>query len=92
MVQTTDVRVAANGRMVLPRAMRDALGLRGESKVILTLEDNTVRLSPIGRGVRRAQDLYRQHVRNDRDTAAFLQERHDEADRGDGAASTKRGD
>ena len=57
--QTIDIRVASNGRMVLPAAVRKALGLHGDTKVILTLEDDQVRLTPIGHGVARAGALSR---------------------------------
>ena len=87
MARTIDVRVAENGRMVLPRLVRSALGLHGETKVILTLEDGAVRLTSIGHGVHRAQSLYKQHVRDDRETDAFLQDRRLEADREDALSS-----
>jgi hypothetical protein len=45
---------------VLPASVRKAMGLHGDAKVILTVEDDQVRLSPIGYGVSRAQALYRE--------------------------------
>ncbi len=80
MPQIMDVRVGENGRMVLPLSVRRAMGLRGDTKVILTLEDDQVRLSPIGHGVSRAQALYRQHAKGERTTDDFLTERRIEAD------------
>jgi bifunctional DNA-binding transcriptional regulator/antitoxin component of YhaV-PrlF toxin-antitoxin module len=80
MGQTIDVRVAENGRMILPQVVRKAMGLRGDTKVILTLEDDVVRLSPVGHGVSRAQALYRQHAKVSRTTDDFLADRSDEAD------------
>ena len=80
MSETIDLRVGANGRMVLPKAIRQALGLSGDTKVIATVEGDEVRLTPIHHGVRRAQDLYRQHVTNDRSTDDFLRERRAEAE------------
>jgi len=80
MAQTIDVRVAENGRMILPQVVRKAMGLHGDTKVILTLEDDVVRLSPVGHGVSRAQALYRQHAKVSRTTDDFLADRHDEAD------------
>lgn len=81
MAQTIDVKVAENGRMILPLLVRRAMGLRGETKVVLTLENDQVRLSPIGHGVTRAQALYRQLSKNGRTTDDFLADRRDEADR-----------
>lgn len=88
MAQTIDVRVAENGRMILPRAVRKAMGLHGDTKVILTLEDDVVRLSPVGHGVSRAQALYRQHAKVPRTTDDFLADRRDEADQEANVAPT----
>ena len=73
--QTIDISVASNGRMVLPASVRKAMGLHGDTKVILTVEDDQVRLSPIGHGVSRAQALYREHAKQVRTTDDFLQDR-----------------
>lgn len=71
----TDVRVSAKGRMVLPLAVRKAMGLSGEARVIVTVEGDEVRLSPIKHVVTRLQGLYREHATHDADTDAFLEER-----------------
>lgn len=76
---TIDIRVASNGRMVLPASVRKAMGLHGDAKVILTVEDDQVRLSPIGHGVSRAQALYREHAKQARTTEDFLEDRKAEA-------------
>lgn len=81
MAQTIDVRVAENGRMILPLSVRKAMGLHGDTKVILTLENDEVRLSPVGHGISRAQSLYRQHANLPRTTDDFLLDRREEADR-----------
>ena len=77
--QTIDISVASNGRMVLPASVRKAMGLHGDTKVILTVEDDQVRLSPIGHGVSRAQALYRAHAKQARTTNDFLDDRKAEA-------------
>lgn len=77
--QTMDIKVAGNGRMVLPASVRKAMGLHGDAKVILTVEDDQVRLSPIGHGVSRAQALYREHAKQARSTENFLHDRKVEA-------------
>lgn len=74
-----DVKVASNGRMILPASVRKAMGLHGDAKVILTVEDDQVRLSPIGHGVSRAQALYREHAKQARTTDDFLSDRKAEA-------------
>lgn len=77
--QSIDVKVASNGRMILPASVRKAMGLQGDVKVILTIEDDQVRLSPIGHGVSRAQALYREHAKQARTTDDFLSDRKAEA-------------
>lgn len=77
--QTIDINVASNGRMVLPASVRKAMGLHGDGKVILTVENDEVRLSPIGHGVSRAQALYREHAKQARTTDDFLDDRKAEA-------------
>jgi AbrB family looped-hinge helix DNA binding protein len=84
--QTIDIKVATNGRMILPASVRKVMGLQGESKVILTIEDDQVRLSPIGHGVYRAQALYRQHAKQHRTVDDFLDDRKAEAAADDGEA------
>lgn len=65
--------------MILPASVRKAMGLHGEAKVILTIEDDQVRLSPIAHGVSRAQALYREHAKQSRTTDDFLGDRKAEA-------------
>jgi len=77
--QSIDVKVASNGRMVLPASVRKAMGLHGDAKIILTIEDDQVRLSPIGHGVSRAQALYRERAKQSRTVDDFLSDRKAEA-------------
>jgi bifunctional DNA-binding transcriptional regulator/antitoxin component of YhaV-PrlF toxin-antitoxin module len=65
--------------MVLPASVRKAMGIHGDAKVILTVEDDQVRLSPIGHGVSRAQALYREHAKQPRTVDDFLSDRKAEA-------------
>ncbi len=53
------VKIAANGRMVLPKSLRDAVGIKGETELVLTIEDGQIRISTIADGIRRAQELFR---------------------------------
>ncbi|TKT75389.1 AbrB/MazE/SpoVT family DNA-binding domain-containing protein [Aquamicrobium sp. LC103] len=71
----TDVKIAANGRMVLPRSVREALGIEGESRLILTVQDGELRLSPLSSSIARAQALYRAHARPGRSSDEFLADR-----------------
>ena len=47
MPDVMDVRVASNGRMVLPRAVREALGVTGAGVVVLSVDGDEVKLSSI---------------------------------------------
>ena len=78
MTHTVDIRVAENGRLILPLSVRKAMGLSGESKVIATIDGVEVRLTPITHGISRARELYRQHAKVDRTTADFLADRAEE--------------
>ena len=88
MSEMIDVRVAPNGRMVLPRAVREALGLTGSGVVVLSVDGDEVKLTSMRRSVRGAQALYRAHVTDDRPSDEFLEARRREAarDGGDGGA------
>lgn len=76
---TADLRMASNGRLVLPKAMREAMGLTGEAKVIATLEGDEVRLTPVRSRARRAQELYRRYAQTPRTVDDFLADRRAEA-------------
>ena len=71
----TDVKMAANGRLVLPRAVRRAIGIDGETRLIVTVEEGELRLSPVSSSVSRAQALYRKHAKIDRSSDDFLADR-----------------
>lgn len=75
MTFVTDVKLAANGRMLLPQSVREAMGITGETRLIVTVDGPDVRLSPIAGVVSKLQALYREHATQDADTDAFLDER-----------------
>jgi bifunctional DNA-binding transcriptional regulator/antitoxin component of YhaV-PrlF toxin-antitoxin module len=79
MPQVIDVRVAPNGRMVLPKAARAALGVTGAGIVSLSVEGEEVKLTSLASNIKRAQALYRQHVKNGTSSDAFLEARRQEA-------------
>ncbi|WP_112875507.1 AbrB/MazE/SpoVT family DNA-binding domain-containing protein [Paracoccus endophyticus] len=81
-----DVRVASNGRLILPRQAREAMGLSGDTKVSLVIEGDLVRLVPLSHRVRRAREMYREAVTEPRTTEDFLRDRHEEAEREEGEA------
>jgi bifunctional DNA-binding transcriptional regulator/antitoxin component of YhaV-PrlF toxin-antitoxin module len=80
-----DIRIAKNGRMVLPRSARNALGVTGAGVVVLSIDGDNVKLTSMRQSIKRAQDLYRQHATNDLSVDGFLAERRAEAARDDEA-------
>jgi bifunctional DNA-binding transcriptional regulator/antitoxin component of YhaV-PrlF toxin-antitoxin module len=75
MRNATDVRVAPNGRMVLPRAARDALGVHGAGVVVVSVDGDEVKLTSIAKSIGHAQALYRAHATADQSSDAFLEAR-----------------
>ena len=55
-------RLDSNGRIVLPAAVRHALGLRPGDELIVDLEGREIRLVAVAEAVRRAQELVRRYV------------------------------
>lgn len=76
-----DIKVAPNGRMVLPQPVREALGMTSGGVMVLSMKGSEVRLSPIRQSIKHAQQLYRQHATNDLPTEDFIQERRADAAR-----------
>ncbi|MBP0617716.1 AbrB/MazE/SpoVT family DNA-binding domain-containing protein [Jiella mangrovi] len=89
MSKSVDLRVGANGRMVLPKAIRQAMGLSGDTKVIATVEGDELRLTPIQHGALRAQELYKRYAKSERTVDDFLAERRSEAATEEAASGTK---
>jgi AbrB family looped-hinge helix DNA binding protein len=54
--------LASNGRIVIPAAMRAALGCQDGGKLVARLVDGTLVLEPIDVAIRRAQALVRQYI------------------------------
>lgn len=76
-----DARVAHNGRLVLPKMVREALGMAGEGTVVFSVEGDEVKLTSIRQSIKRAQDLYRQYATVDLTVDDFIAERRAEAAR-----------
>lgn len=81
MEKAIDIRVAPNGRMVLPKAARKALGVDGAGIVALSVDGDEVKLTSMASSIKRAQALYRTNVKKDLPSDALLEERRDEAAR-----------
>ena len=61
-MQTTRVKVAEGGRVVIPAEYRKRLGLRVGDNVILQLDDGEIRLYTVREAIRRAQEMVRRYV------------------------------
>lgn len=79
MGMTFDSKMARNGRMVLPKLVREALGLPEGGTVVFSLEDGEVKLTSIQQSVRRAQEIYRQFAKQTFSVDDFIAERRAEA-------------
>jgi bifunctional DNA-binding transcriptional regulator/antitoxin component of YhaV-PrlF toxin-antitoxin module len=52
MQKMIDVRIAENGRIVLPRSARNALGVTGAGVVVLSIDGDDVKLSSMRQSIR----------------------------------------
>ena len=80
-----DAKVAQNGRLVLPKMVREALGMADGGTVVFAVEGNEVRLTSIQQSIKQAQALYRQHATRNLSVDDFIAERRAEAAREDKA-------
>jgi AbrB family looped-hinge helix DNA binding protein len=55
-------RINENGRIVIPAAIRDAVGLKRGQEVVLWAEKGEVRISSPAARMRRAQELVRRYI------------------------------
>jgi AbrB family looped-hinge helix DNA binding protein len=72
--------IGEGGRVVLPAAYRKALGVGVGDEVVLTLEDDGLRITTLAKAVERSQALARRYVRGKRSLSReLLRERRREA-------------
>jgi AbrB family looped-hinge helix DNA binding protein len=57
------LKVNENGRVVIPAAFRKALGIRPGDEVILSVEDNELRITTMKRRIERAQQRARKYLK-----------------------------
>ncbi len=79
MSKTIDIRIAENGRMILPRPVRELLGVVGAGIIVLSVDGDEVKLTSIQKSIQKAQALYSAHVANDQSSEQFLETRRLEA-------------
>ena len=58
----THLTLAANGRVVIPAAMRAALGLGEGARIVARVVDGAIVLEPIEAAVRRAQAMVAPYI------------------------------
>jgi AbrB family looped-hinge helix DNA binding protein len=66
------VKIAANGRMVLPKSMRDAVGITGEAELTLTIKDGQIQISTMADRIREAREIFRRTVKRPFTSDDFL--------------------
>ena len=71
-VVTEKVKIAANGRMVLPKALRDAVGIEGETELLLTVKEGQIQIATLADRIKQARALFRKAVKKDFSSADFL--------------------
>ena len=75
-------KMGEGGRVVVPAKYRKALDLKPGDDVILVLEDGEVRITTVKQAIRRAQQIVRRYVPEDRDLVSeLIKERREEAER-----------
>jgi AbrB family looped-hinge helix DNA binding protein len=61
------VKIIEGGKLVIPAAMRRAMGIaRGDTVVVELLADGELRVRPLASAIREAQAIVRESVRPDR--------------------------
>ncbi len=75
-------KMGEGGRVVVPAKYRKALDLKPGDDVILVLDDGEVRITTVKQAIRRAQQIVRRYVPEDRDLVSeLIKERREEAAR-----------
>ena len=75
-------RLNADGRIVIPAAVRKALDLKAGDEVIMRVEDGQLVLSTRRQALARARRMIRRHIPDDEDlTQSLIDDRRREAER-----------
>ena len=59
----TRVRVNENGRVVIPAAFRQALGIDAGDEVVLRVQDDELRITTMKHRIEHAKRLVRRHIK-----------------------------
>jgi AbrB family looped-hinge helix DNA binding protein len=75
-------KLNANGRVVIPAAVRKALDLRPGDELIMRIEDGELRLSTRRQALARARRMIRRYIPSEEDlTQSLIDDRREEAER-----------
>jgi AbrB family looped-hinge helix DNA binding protein len=66
------LRIASNGRVVIPADIRAELGLEGGDMLVVRVVDGAVVLEPVRTAIRRARAAFRKYVPSDTSLADEL--------------------
>lgn len=66
------VKVSDGGRIVIPMAFREALGVKPGDEMVLRLEDGCLKACTLDQAIRQAQAVVRNYVSSDRSLSAEL--------------------
>lgn len=76
------VRIIEGGKLVIPAAMRRALGIASGDTVMVGIEDGELRIRSLAKAVERAQAIVRRHVPRGASLAdELIADRRSEAER-----------
>jgi AbrB family looped-hinge helix DNA binding protein len=57
------MKLNENGRVVIPAALRTALGIRAGDELVMRIEDDELRITTLKRRIERAQNNVRKYVK-----------------------------
>jgi AbrB family looped-hinge helix DNA binding protein len=63
MLEQTRIKVNENGRVVIPAAFRKALGIDAGGEVILSIDDDGLRITTMKHSIERAQRHARKYIK-----------------------------
>ena len=76
------VKINANGRVVIPAAVRKALDLRPGDELLMRVEDGELRLSTRRQALARARRMIQRYIPADEDlTQSLIDDRREQAER-----------
>ena len=81
-MHTEHVKLAADGRLILPAALRHALGVRPGDTLVIDCDGDSLLVRPFEAVIRETQDYFRQFTTSDvSQVDALIADRRDEAAR-----------